>query len=102
MLLARSIYALEDVKKGVLLQLFGGTNKNVANGGGAGGPRFRGDINMLMVGDLGVRKSQILQVSLCLSLGVHRLTFGQYVHKIYIQSPLEECTPPEKGHLPLG
>jgi len=63
--LAPSIYALEDVKKGILLQLFGGTNKNVAKGGGAGGaggPRFRGDINVLMVGDPGVSKSQILQV----------------------------------------
>ncbi|KAI0922862.1 hypothetical protein AcW1_002588 [Taiwanofungus camphoratus] len=64
--LAPSIWAMDDVKKGILLQLFGGTNKSIARGGGAGGPRFRGDINVLLVGDPGVSKSQILQ----------------YVHKI--------------------
>ncbi|KAF8752138.1 MCM family [Rhizoctonia solani] len=48
------------------MQLFGGTNKSVANGGGGGGPRYRGDINVLLVGDPGTSKSQILQ----------------YVHKI--------------------
>jgi len=63
--LAPSIYALEDVKKGILLQLFGGTNKNMAKGGGgrAGRPRFRGDINVLIVVDPGGSKSQILRVS---------------------------------------
>ncbi|WWC72768.1 uncharacterized protein I206_106732 [Kwoniella pini CBS 10737] len=64
--MAPSIYELEDVKKGILLQLFGGTNKSIARGGGGGGPRYRGDINVLMVGDPGTSKSQILQ----------------YVHKI--------------------
>lgn len=61
--LAPSIWALEDVKKGILLQLFGGTNKSIARGGGAGGPRYRGDINVLLVGDPGTSKSQILGVS---------------------------------------
>ena len=60
--LAPSIYAMEDVKKGILLQLFGGTNKSVTRGGGGGGPRYRGDINVLLVGDPGMSKSQILQV----------------------------------------
>lgn len=64
--MAPSIYEMEDVKKGILLQLFGGTNKSIARGGGGGGPRYRGDINVLMVGDPGTSKSQILQ----------------YVHKI--------------------
>jgi DNA replication licensing factor MCM4 len=63
--IAPSIWAMEDVKKGILLQLFGGTNKSIARGGGAGGPRYRGDINVLLVGDPGVSKSQILMVSLC-------------------------------------
>ena len=49
--LAPSIWEMEDVKKGILLQLFGGTNKSVARGGGGGGPRYRGDINVLIVGD---------------------------------------------------
>lgn len=58
--LAPSIYEMEDVKKGILLQLFGGTNKTISTGGGAGGPRYRGDINVLMVGDPGTSKSQLL------------------------------------------
>lgn len=62
--MAPSIYEMEDVKKGILLQLFGGTNKSIARGGGGGGPRYRGDINVLMVGDPGTSKSQILQVSM--------------------------------------
>lgn len=61
--MAPSIYEMDDVKKGILLQLFGGTNKSIARGGGGGGPRYRGDINVLMVGDPGTSKSQILQVS---------------------------------------
>ena len=62
--LAPSIWEMDDVKKGILLQLFGGTNKSIARGGGGGGPRYRGDINVLLVGDPGTSKSQILKVSL--------------------------------------
>ncbi|EPQ51807.1 MCM-domain-containing protein [Gloeophyllum trabeum ATCC 11539] len=58
--LAPSIWAMDDVKKGILLMLFGGTNKSIARGGGGGGPRYRGDINVLLVGDPGTSKSQIL------------------------------------------
>ncbi|KAJ7774278.1 cell division control protein 54 [Mycena maculata] len=58
--LAPSLWEMEDVKKGILLQLFGGTNKSIQRGGGGGGPRYRGDINVLLVGDPGTAKSQIL------------------------------------------
>lgn len=61
--LAPSIWEMDDVKKGILLQLFGGTNKSITRGGGQGGPRYRGDINVLLVGDPGTSKSQILNVS---------------------------------------
>ncbi|SPO31510.1 related to replication licensing factor MCM4 [Ustilago trichophora] len=64
--LAPSIYKMDDIKKGILLQLFGGTNKTISTRGVGGGPCYCGDINMLMVGDPGIAKSQILQ----------------YVHKI--------------------
>ncbi|KAJ3113694.1 hypothetical protein HDU96_003059 [Phlyctochytrium bullatum] len=57
--IAPSIWGMTDVKKGVLLQLFGGTNK--FQGGGEGKPRIRGDINVLLVGDPGVSKSQLLK-----------------------------------------
>lgn len=61
--LAPSIYEMEDVKKGILLQLFGGTNKSFEKGGS---PKYRGDINVLLCGDPSTAKSQLLQ----------------YVHKI--------------------
>merc|ERR1711939_1020680 len=50
-------------KKGILLQLFGGTNKSFEKGGS---PKYRGDINVLLCGDPSTAKSQLLQ----------------YVHKI--------------------
>lgn len=56
--LAPSIYEMDDVKKGILLQLFGGTNKQFEKGGS---PRYRGDINILLCGDPSTSKSQILQ-----------------------------------------
>ncbi|KAJ2693117.1 MCM DNA helicase complex subunit [Coemansia sp. IMI 209128] len=54
---APSIYEMDDVKRGLLLQLFGGVRKQFAR---AGAPRSRGDINVLLVGDPGVSKSQLL------------------------------------------
>ncbi|KAF9994609.1 hypothetical protein BGZ80_000665 [Entomortierella chlamydospora] len=54
---APSIFEHDDIKKGVLLQMFGGTNKTFQK---AGSPRYRGDINVLLVGDPGTSKSQIL------------------------------------------
>jgi DNA replication licensing factor MCM4 len=66
--IAPSIWELDDVKKGILLQLFGGATKNVAAGAGAapGAPlgkdskRLRGEVNILLCGDPGVSKSQLL------------------------------------------
>ena len=56
--LAPSIWEHTDVKKGILLQLFGGVSKNL---GSAGRGRFRGEINTLLVGDPSTAKSQLLQ-----------------------------------------
>ena len=56
--LAPSIWENDDVKKGLLLQLFGGVNKDF---GASGRGRFRGDINVLLVGDPSTAKSQLLQ-----------------------------------------
>ena len=61
--LAPSIYEMDDVKKGILLQLFGGTNKSFEKGGS---PKYRGDINVLLCGDPSTSKSKMLE----------------YVHKI--------------------
>ena len=53
--LAPSITEMDDVKKGLLCQLFGGTTKTLVNH-----QKLRGDINILMIGDPGTSKSQLL------------------------------------------
>jgi DNA replication licensing factor MCM2 len=54
--LAPSIYGQDHVKMAVALALFGGCPKNVHNK-----HRIRGDINVLLLGDPGTAKSQILK-----------------------------------------
>ncbi|KAK1443402.1 mini-chromosome maintenance protein [Babesia gibsoni] len=54
--IAPALYGLEDVKKAVACALFGGSRKEVGND-----TRIRGDINILMLGDPSVAKSQILK-----------------------------------------
>ncbi len=59
--LAPSIWELDDIKKGVLLQLFGGSHKVLdRESSSASSATKRGDINVLLVGDPGTSKSQIL------------------------------------------
>lgn len=48
--IAPSIYENEDVKKGILLQLFGGTKKTFV---ASGRSNFRAEINILLCGDPG-------------------------------------------------
>ncbi|GBG71882.1 hypothetical protein CBR_g10818 [Chara braunii] len=55
--IAPSIWELDDIKKGILCQLFGGVGQRAETGSGS----FRGDINILLVGDPGTSKSQMLQ-----------------------------------------
>uniref|UniRef100_A0A8C8FYC7 DNA replication licensing factor MCM4 n=1 Tax=Oncorhynchus tshawytscha TaxID=74940 RepID=A0A8C8FYC7_ONCTS len=56
--LAPSIYEQEDIKKGILLQLFGGTRKDFSQ---TGRGNFRAEVNILLCGDPGTSKSQLLQ-----------------------------------------
>jgi len=52
---ATSIFGFEDIKLGLLLQMFGGVPVEFPDG-----TRKRGDIHILLVGDPGVAKSQLL------------------------------------------
>jgi len=55
--LAPSIWENQDVKKGILTQLFGGVSKELHS---TGRGRFRGEINILLCGDPSTAKSQLL------------------------------------------
>ncbi len=54
--IAPTIYGMWDVKEAIALSLFGGNPKVTRDG-----TRLRGDIHILMVGDPGTAKSQLLQ-----------------------------------------
>lgn len=51
---APSIWGHDDVKRGILCQMFGGTRKTFRHGS------FRSEINIILCGDPGVAKSQLL------------------------------------------
>ncbi|KAJ2688217.1 minichromosome maintenance protein 5, partial [Coemansia spiralis] len=54
--IAPSIYGNEDIKRAVACLLFGGSKKALPDG-----MRLRGDINVLLLGDPGTAKSQLLK-----------------------------------------
>ena len=54
--IAPTIYGNEDVKEAIALQLFGGIAKDMPDQS-----RLRGDIHVLLIGDPGIAKSQLLR-----------------------------------------
>lgn len=54
--IAPVIYGMENVKEAITLQLFGGVAKEMPDGSS-----LRGDIHVLLVGDPGIAKSQLLR-----------------------------------------
>lgn len=54
--LAPSIFGNQDIKKAITCLLFGGSKKLLPDG-----MRLRGDINVLLLGDPGTAKSQLLK-----------------------------------------
>ncbi|KAK5914570.1 hypothetical protein CgunFtcFv8_009002 [Champsocephalus gunnari] len=64
---APSIYGSEDLKKAIACLLFGGSRKRLPDG-----LTRRGDINLLMLGDPGTAKSQLLKFAeRCSPIGVY-------------------------------
>ncbi|XP_032442655.1 DNA replication licensing factor MCM5 [Xiphophorus hellerii] len=65
--MAPSIYGSDDLKKAITCLLFGGSRKRLPDG-----LTRRGDINLLMLGDPGTAKSQLLKfVERCAPIGVY-------------------------------
>jgi replicative DNA helicase Mcm len=60
--IAPTIYGNEDVKEAIALQLFGGIPKEMPDGS-----HLRGDIHVLLIGDPGIAKSQLLRYVVKLS-----------------------------------
>ncbi|MFZ3166106.1 MAG: minichromosome maintenance protein MCM [Candidatus Methanoperedens sp.] len=60
--IAPSIYGYEEVKEAMALQLFSGMAKHLPDGA-----RIRGDMHILLVGDPGVAKSQLLRYAVKLA-----------------------------------
>ena len=73
--IAPAIYGHEDKKKAIAALLFGGSTKRLPDG-----MRIRGDINVLLLGDPGVAKSQFLKfVEKVAPVGIYTSGKGKFL-----------------------
>ena len=61
--LCPEIFGSDDIKRSIACMLFGGSRKMLQDG-----MKLRGDVNVLLLGDPGTAKSQLLKVCLTTSL----------------------------------
>ncbi len=79
-----------DIKKAISCLLFGGSKKVLPDG-----MRLRGDINVLLLGDPGTAKSQLLKFveKVCFFFASHSHALATLSYRL----PLLLCTHQEKG-----
>ncbi|KAJ3022829.1 Mcm2-7 hexameric complex component [Thoreauomyces humboldtii] len=99
--IAPEIWGCDDVKKALLLLLVGGSTKQTADG-----MRIRGDLNVCLMGDPGVAKSQLLkQISKISPRGVYttgRGSSGVGLTASVMKDPITEEMVLEGGALVLA
>ena len=95
--LAPSIFGNEDIKKGILLQLIGASEKDLDESGRG---KVRSEIHVLLCGDPGTSKSQLLSA-------VNRLVWSHYARKkskkiFKMKLPYKtHCNHPTKDSFPV-
>ena len=99
--IAPSIFGSEDIKKSIACLLFGGSRKRMPDG-----LTRRGDINLLLLGDPGTAKSQLLKfVEKCAPVGVYTSGKGSSAAGLtasVIRDPLSRCFIMEGGAMVLA
>ncbi|RLG03029.1 MAG: hypothetical protein DRN54_03565, partial [Thaumarchaeota archaeon] len=94
--IAPSLYGLEHIKKAVMLLLFGGRSKQYPDG-----TKVRGDIHILLVGDPGTGKSQLLKyVAAMAPRGVYTSGRGSTAAGLCVAGDTYIYT--SEGILPIG
>lgn len=94
--IAPSVYGMDDIKKAMLCQLFGGTRKQMSDSSFR-----RGEIHILFVGDPGMAKSQLLKfIEKVSPIGVYTSGKGSSAAGMtasVIQDPITRCFVLEGG-----
>lgn len=99
--IAPSIFGSEDIKKSIACLLFGGSRKRMPDG-----LTRRGDINLLLLGDPGTAKSQLLKfVEKCSPIGVYTSGKGSSAAGLtasVMRDPTTRCFVMEGGAMVLA